>query len=401
MPTRSKKRALYIAAESAFSTDPDQDGSDYTAVFTQDLSFVDPGNEPLETNYYNGRNTTTAGERGNDSAAITFSTPAIGLAAAAGDGTAASSNSDDWFDLLMNNAFGANVSTTGEGVQDSATTSASVLDLDTDAFNDQDVIAIQDSTYNSGYAEIRRLGGDPDPYSLHRNFGGTPPDAAVAYGAKHWRGPVDGGGGSYLSASVVLDDLTYLLTGGRMNSLGFSMTAGQLAQFTYGMQFNDRLEDATNKTSLAAISTFSGSPIKGQLGTVAWGATEYAVGSVSIDFGLQTSEIQSVAGAQGRSNIHVMSAHPTVTITPLYATVWDTDFTAGTNRTLEVKIGSGSVSGGVMNCLSFFAEAAEVMAPPAGQDDNNHPRQSVQFAVRDAGTFVGTTAAHYFQLSRF
>ena len=105
------------------------------------LDLVSDNTAMLETNFATGRNRKSAPEVGADFAQVTFTTPIQGLVSAAGDGTAASSVADDWLDLLLTNVFGAPQETTGEGIDASAT--ASSLVTDSDAFTNQDMVAVQ------------------------------------------------------------------------------------------------------------------------------------------------------------------------------------------------------------------------------------------------------------------
>jgi len=396
MATRDRKRALYIDQESTFGTDPSGDGSGYTAVKVTDLSAPGDGTGVGETNFATGRNRATAADRLGDGGEITFSTPLLGMLTAAGDGTNASATSDDWFDLLLNCAFGAKATTAGEGVA-SATNTTFTTDAD-DNYGMQDLVPMQDAAANSARTQWRYVDGATSPYTVDRAWTDDPTATAVAYGAKYYR-PSDTAGSS-LSAVVDVDGTLYLCTGGRVNSLRLRATAKEAARLEWGVMFDSWEDDTSDKSALPTLGAFSGTDIQGVLGAVSWNGTEYATKSVEIDFGIGATEVLSVAGTNGRSQIEVTTYDPVVTIEPLHAAQWETDFRAGTTGALSVHLGKGVVSGGVLNSVCFQAMAAEVIARPEQSGDGNILRHTVQLKVVDGGTFSGSTIAHYWQLAR-
>ena len=395
MADRTRKNRLFIKAESSYGVEAGStDGSDFTAVKCLSLDLVSDNTAMLATSLATGRNRKSAPEVGANGAQVTFTTPIQGLVSAAGDGTAASSVADDWLDLILTNVFGAPQETTGEGIDASAT--ASSLVTDTDAFTNQDMVAVQGASFDGGKVNWRRLSGTASPYTMDRDLNATPDGSEVAYGAKIYR---QNTAGASLSACYDLDGVIYLLKGGRISSMSIEMAAGELATLSVTMDFDSKSDDSSTKTALPTISTFAGTPVKGLLGAFAWGSTEYAAKSISIDFGITAQPDSTVTTTNGRSNIDIISTYPTVSVEPAFAQTFVNDMTAGTARALSVQLGSGVVSGGVLNGCAMFMESARLTASNAS-DDGGRLRNSLTFECVDHGIFSGSIIAQYFQFAR-
>jgi hypothetical protein len=395
MAERTRKVALYLKAESSYGVEAGStDGSDFTACKCLSLDLLQDNTNMLETNFATGRNRQTEPEVGADGAQITFTTPVQGLVGAAADGTAASSVADDWFDLILTNVFGAPRETTGEGLTASA--SASSLDVDTDAFTNQDMVAVQGASFDSGKVNWRRVSGTASPYTMDRNLNATPDGSEIAYGAKIYR---NSAAGASLSACYDLDGTIYLLKGGRVSSMSIEMTAGELATLSVTMDFDSKQDDSSTKTALPTLGTLAGTPVKGLLGAFAWGSTEYAARTVSVDFGITMQPDATVTTANGRADMDIISIYPTVTVEPAYAQTFVDDMTGGTSRALSIQFGSGVVSGGVLNGCNLFMEKAR-LTQSNPSDDGGRLRSSLQFQCVDAGIFSGSIIAEYFQFSR-
>ena len=397
MATRTRKNALYLKQETAYGsedTSSTSDGSGFAAVKCLSLDLLTDQKQMIETSFATGRNRKTAAETGPDGAQITCTIPLQGLVTHAGDGTAASSVSNDWLDLLMINFLGAANTTTGDGLTASAT--ASSLATDAGTFSAQDVAAVQGASFDAGKVNWRRLGGS-DPYTLDRNLNATPDGTEIAYGAKSYRGGI--AAGATLSACYDLDGTVYLLLGGRVTSASLELPAGELAKVSFTIDFDSKADATATKTALPTIDAFAGTPIKGVLGSFAWGSTEYAAKSISVDFGVTAQPLSTVTTANGRSDIEVISVYPTVTIEPAFATTYEQDFRAGTERVLSVSMGGGVVSGGIMNSCNMHIEAARLSSVSVS-DDGGRLRNSLAFECVDGGIFSGSVIAEYFQFSR-
>ena len=154
-----------------------------------------------------------------------------------------------------------------------------------------------------------------------------------------------------------------------------------------------------SKASLPALARFSNPPIVGKLGSVYFGSTQYAVKSVEIDFQVRTVDIGSIAGTQGRGNIFVVSKRPKVTIVPAFATAFEDDFAAGTERSLLVQFGTGAVASSRASTVGFYAQSAQIRKHSL-TDDGGYLRKTIELQVTDAGIRTGTTAYRHWTLAR-
>lgn len=392
--TISKKRRLFLKQETTFGTEAGStDGSDMTPVRTTSLDMPADLTEHLETNYFTGRMAPTAMIVGPSGAEITFVMPLQGLLTAAGDGV--SVPADDVTDMIFESAFGDSVDTDGEGAGAGSTTTSLVLA--TDALALQSVAPIISTA--TGYAEWRRSASAASPYTLDIALANAPLALDVAYGAKAYR-QTDDIADKSLTAVYDLDGIRWTFKGGRPTSIKADMVAGKPATLSVTLKFDSIVNDTSVKTALPTVDVFAGTPIMGQLGSFVWGSTAHAAKSVSVDFGLESADDASFAGANGRSNIQVMNAIPVVTVEPLFlASFWD-DKVAGTNRALGVKFGRGALSGGAINTCFFHAELAELAGGANPVDDAGKLRSSLNFKCIDEGVFSGTTASQLFQYLR-
>jgi hypothetical protein len=165
------------------------------------------------------------------------------------------------------------------------------------------------------------------------------------------------------------------------------------------MDFDSKQDDTSTKTALPTLGTLAGTPVKGLLGAFAWGSTEYAARTVSVDFGITMQPDATVTTANGRADMDIISIYPTVTVEPAYAQTFVDDMTGGTSRALSVQFGSGVVSGGVLNGCNLFMEKAR-LTQSNPSDDGGRLRNSLQFQCVDAGIFSGSIIAEYFQFAR-
>lgn len=399
MAITSRKRRLFIKpeADDAYGAEAGAtDGSDFTAVQTVELGMPEDLTELIETGYFTGRNADTPSVLGPSGGEIPFTMPAHGLLTAAADG--GSVPAVDAQDMLLVNAFGDSANTQGEGVGVGSTVSNLVLD--TNVLGLQDLAAVIANNTAGTVMQWRRTGNAASPYSLNRDWPAAlvPADSGTCYGVRHYR-PIDEASNDSLSAMYDLDGTIFDFLGGRLTSLKLNMTVGQKALLSGTLKFDSIAENTSGRTAIPTIDAFAGTPIMGQLGSFSWGNTEYAAKSVEIDFGLQTVPDDAFSGANGRSNIRVMATKPVITIEPAFSVNFITDKLANTRRNLGVKLGSGALSGSIVNSYYFFAESAEISAL-SSVDDAGRLRQSVSFMPKDSGIFSGSTLAHLWQLGR-
>lgn len=399
-PIRESLKSLRVALESGgFGVDPSTSGSSsYYAVKTTELGLLADQTALLDQQFRaTNRNRMSKREVGPDGAQVDFTVPLQGLATAAGDGT--SPATADWLDVLMNHIFGAAVAVDGEGLS-GATSSDVSLDTDTVLTDPFDLVPIWESGVNSNQTQWRRTSGGESAYGIHRDFDATPSGAGVAYGHRLWL-PVDRISRSTLAAYYVLDDTPYTLLGGAITSMSWSMQAGQMAVASLSAQFDNKSQTA--KASIPAITSgviAAGTPIQGELASVEFNGVVYASSSVEIDWGLEVQPQASVAGSNGRSDMIPVAIHPLIRFTPMFQTGIETAFRAGTTGKAMVRFGGGVVSGGVLNSIAVYFEAAQVDSAPNVQADGPLLRQQVVLRAIDPGIDGDGNALPYFLVAR-
>lgn len=383
---KQRVRALYLAAQTGgWDADPSNSGAGYTAIRTpSEFAAPNVGVALLETSEATGRDRPTAGEVGPDSCELTFETPLLGLATAAGDGVAPSGTSA--LSLIMGNAFGAPQSVSGEGV--SAGSSASTVALDTNSLSAGQLVCVQGSGTNSARAQWRRVTGATSPYTVApADWVATPADADVAYGSFQW---FDQAQGDLLSAVVEMQTgsgstVRWLLLNGRVSALSAELTSGTRGKLTCTIRFDSKTDDTSDKVSLPAIAVASTPAIQGVLSPLWWGTSRIETRSIRVDWRVRAEDYDSTEGTNGRLGIELVQADPIVTIEPRYApSVWETDLRAGTTRELLVQFGSGVVSGGVLNSLALSFPKGQVR-PTRVLADGQQLRESVEIEARDNG----------------
>lgn len=383
---RRRVRSLYLALESGgFGIDPSSDGSGYTAARVSSAYAMADERQLYAIDEATGRNRPTDVEVGPDGASISIEFPAIGLATAAGDGSAPAGASV--LSILFDSTFGAHQSVSGEGISASAN---STVSLDTNALAAGQLVCCQGASTNSGRSQWRRVTGATSPYTIApADWVANPDGADVAYGSYQWRDSTQG----YSIAAVAVFEssapgTTYTRTylGGRVTALSYRHDAKGRGTWTATIRFDSQAEDATAKTSLPAIAVQTIPGITGMLSPVWWGSTAYPVGSVELSWDLGTVDDDSTAGVNGRGGIDVMRADLTITITPLLSpSVWQADANAATARELLVQFGKGVLASSVLNTMALSVPRAKLAAAPGEQDASGLNRYSVQLRALDNG----------------
>lgn len=396
-PVISARRSLRVALETGgFGVDPSSDGSGYTNVKTDEVSFVEDQTALLDGRYQVGRNVMSKREVGPDGAQITFQTPLQGYGTAIGDGS--SPGSDDWLDILLNHCFGDSTDVDGDAV---SATGSSTLSLTDDPLNSQfDLAPVYESGVNSSLMQWRRTAGASSPYATHRDWDEAPTASAICYGHRLWMHS-DVISRSTLAAYVLMDDTPYVLLGGGVTQLSIAQAAGQKAVVSWTAMFDNKTQSTKASAPVFTSGTIdSGTPLQGELAELEFNGTVYAAGEVSVEFNLETSPVASVAGSNGRGDMKAFAVHPVVTFTPQFQTGLETAFRAGTTGKALVRFGGGALSGGAVNTLCFYMEAAQVDAAPNAQEDGPLIRQSVTLRAVDPGLDGSANAYPYWALAR-
>lgn len=387
---RSRRRALWIDEETGgYAVDPSTDGSGYLAVPALELGDLTMGPELLETNYFTGRLHNTAPIAGADRAELTFRIPLIGLASAAGDGV--TPGSDDWLDVILTHIFGrvtdgGQTVHDGEGLAVGSTTSSLVLDATVTGLDDNDLVAVYDSTLSATprtqWSRVSDDASEPT-YSVSPNFDTAPTTAGVAYGTKLYRQVL---GGGRTIAAVYQDDTvgTYELLGGRVTSFVISGTAGQLATAEVTMRFDSATENASGKSALPAQASPASTPIRMMTSPLWFNGSKMASAAVTIDLGIEAAIIAATSGSQGRADDESIRLVPTVTVQPLRTDANRLLRNNVTTGELLVQLGSGVLASSQLNTMAFnlgSVHANEV----SFLDAEGVSRQEIQFMAIDDG----------------
>jgi len=406
----TRKTAGWVAAESTYGTDPSSGGSGYKAIpalgpFPRAVDMK----APLATEYSTGYQYPTAPIAGRDGWMFEGAeVPLIGMATAAGDGLAASSVSDDWADILLQSIFGTQYTTTGEGV---ASTGNTNLTLDSPYGGPvavQDLIPVFEAALPSSsavrsqwaLATVDNTGGS---YTIAPQWTSNPTTAAVAYGSKIYR-PNDAGG-STLAFCLLDDDLVYRCLGGRITSASIVGEIGQITRLRFSAMGDTKTEDASAKTALpVGLAAPVTTPIKTLLSPLWFNGTQYATRRFELNFNLAVAEVGSSAATNGRATIQSVTMRPTLTVEFLRTDAIQNFRRNATSGRVLLQLGSGVVSGGILNgmCAHFEeANAREI----SNIDADGVARHQVVFEATDRVAFSGTTIsnvvrAQYFQLAR-
>lgn len=395
---RERKRMLHICAESTFAVDPDSDGSDYVYVPAEGLTYEE-GTEILTTSYSTGRNFPTESEVGADGGSITFSTPLLGLATAAGAGTNASTVTADWLDRLLAHTFGG--SSTTEGVAATGGTT-STFTAATTVGAAQDLIALFTASTPSAaprtlWSQLQSItGSGPYTYNLAPDVAVAPTSSTVSYGVKQYR--PDDDGGATLAAVVTDDALVYTYLGGRVTRCRIVAPAKQRVMVEWTIAFDRRSLDA-GKTSLPAAARLAYTPIKMMRSPVVFNGSAIATRMLEIDFAVTASEVTDTSGVNGRGGHELISIAPTVTIEPLRADSHDALKRAMTRGPLVAQLGAGVLESSRLNtCALHLArcEAREVTYTA----DNGITRNRIVFSAVDAIELSAGVASQYMTLAR-
>lgn len=385
----TKKKSLYLAAESTYGTDPSTNGSGYTPIPAMPVGEIVDELEQLATNYSTGRLHDTAPVVGPDGASLSFTVPLIGLSAEAGDG--ASPPADDWLDIILTHIFGAQTKLDGEGVATGSTSTNLVLD--TDEYGVGDLLPYNLGTGVTQWVRVTADAADGS-YTVAPAMSPLAVDAGVIYGSTRYR--FTDGGGATLSAVLVDDTVgTYRLGGGRVTGFVISGGAGQMYSAEVTMRFDAAAEDASAKTSLpAALTAPVVTPLKAMLSPVRFNGTAYPSASTRLDFGIEATRVQATSGTNGRSGDVVIRLSPMLTIVPLRTDAIRELRRLVTQGPVDIHFGAGVRSGGALNSMAATFGNAFVEQVSA-QDDAGLARQSVTIKAIDAGA-----AGVHFQVAR-
>lgn len=396
MTGRSKARSLYLAVESSYQTDPSADGSGYTAIPAEGLGYPVDNLELLETDTATGTLNDTPPEPGRDGASIDFSIPMLGMLTRAGDGTDASTITDDWLDMILEHIFGTQRTLVGDGVDVGSTASNLITDGD-ETYAVGDLLPV----YSGGLAIRRAQWAHVDTvnsasdYDVSPDFVTSLTTAYVAYGSKNYR--FSRGGGSTLAGVFVDDNIgTYENLGGRITSFTVAGEAGKRIMAQCSMRFSSKNEDAAGKSALPAAAAAPATTTLKCISSPVWfNGVQYGTKRAEVQWGLETAPVDDVGGIEGRSGDEVIRLVPRVVIEPLRT---DAILELKRNQTtgpVMVQIGAGDASGSSLGGMCFAFDQGHV-ENHGDSDDQGHARNTITIKITNprAGRI-------YAQASRF
>ena len=393
---RERKRQIHIAHEVTYATDPDSDGSSYLYVPAEGITYEEQ-TEILDTAYSTSRNFPTESEVGAQGHTVSFQVPLIGLSTAAGNGTNASTVTNDWLDLILEAAFGIQATTEGESVTGSTTSSLTTADSNWATV--QNLVPVHIASVPTGaertqWSQIQTSAAGTT--TLAPTLQASPGNGAVAYGIKQYR--VDDDGGPTIALTLTDDALVYTFLGGRITSLRITGEHKRRAMMAVTIQFDRRSLDAS-KTSLPSAALLATTPVKMFRSPVFFGNTRIATRMVEIDFGFAAAEVQDTESTNGRGGYELVSIAPTVTIEPLRSNTYDGYKQALTRNPLLVQLGGGVVSGGVLNSLALHLARCEAREISYTAQDGI-TRNRLVFTAVDRIEFSAGVASAFMSLAR-
>ena len=392
--SRTRRRSLYMAQESAFGTDPSTNGSGYTSVPAEELGDLVDQLQMLETNYATGREWPTRVEPGADGAELQFQLPLWGLTSAAGDGTAASSVNDDVWDYILENVLGVQQTNSGEGVAAGSSTS---LTLDSDSMSAGDLALVYDAaaTTRAQLAYVSADGG-AGSYTVSPAWGSALTSAGVAYGSKMYIPNQPFVGGPTLSCVYVDSDVgIYTLLGGKVTSLSITADVNARLMASVTVMFDSVTEETGVKNSLpTAASAPVVTPMQLRWSPVYALGAYHSASKLTFDFGLSAAPVKSPDAANGRIGHESITIAPVLTIDPLRADSLRTAKRAASSDEMLIQLGGGILASGRVNAWGIYVPVGQIQEHTFS-DDDGHARSEIQLRSVDAGASLPLRVARF------
>lgn len=382
----SRVRAVWLAAESTYGSDPDSDGSDYAALRVDGEPDPQDGTEIEDVGNDSGRNEPPELVITRSGAKLDLAIPLYGYATTSGDGDSAPTA--DALDLVLANAFGAAIQATGgEGVNSGSSSSDLVLDTSLSGAAIGDLFPVylgaSDTPARVVWRRVSTIVGAPT-YGITPNHTTTPTTAAVLLGARGY-GQADDlqTATTGLACVVEIDGTLHRLLGGRVMSMSLDAVAGKVPRLNASLMF-DSWESGVSMASLPAITTFP-APMVQRLAPFAFNGTVYPTKSIKIDFGIKAQPIESTSGSNARTGITTVAIDPVVSVEFAWAPgTWNAAFSAGTVGVIVAQCG-GAYGSSRGNSAGFSALRAQVQSAPKAVSDGGYMRNAVEFRVLGSG----------------
>lgn len=385
MAKLTKLGALWVKAESTFSTDPDTDGSSYLMVPAEGIS-VTLAKPPIEREVMrSGLGQSISSTPGQKGGTVSFIVPLHGLATAAASAVAAVL--DPWLQALLEACGLLVISGTGTAVTGSGSTTT-VIDVTSAA-------GITAGTLVMIGGEVRLVtavdtGATPDNITVTPALSAIPTAATVVYSSAS---AVIDNAGTYEPTTAAFawqhdgDEVTLLGCAGTVKIEPYD--AGARPMLSFEFQVNT-WANTTNKVSLPSSVTFR-SPLLAKRSSgdttgsaLFWGstATPLASSKTGFDPALTLSPKPAVEGIEGRIGWVVTAEAAMFDVTPYSAqSTYYTDYEAATNRTAVLQLGN---AGGA--AFGVASQQTQIMDLPAEADVGGIRGSSLKLRARTPST---------------
>src|SRR5574343_402692 len=247
-------RSVWLDEESTYSTEVDSSGagSSWLRCLNKPFPVNDLKREDLDA--ATGRNDAAESVSTQAGARLDIETPALGYAAASGDGVAVPTA--DVVDYILANALGQPYTTySGEGGGAGSVVGNAVLDASVTGLIAGSLAPFLVAASNRvKWRSIVSAAGAPT-YTIQPDLDTALLTADILQGARVY-GQANNltAAGAYLSSIVSVDQRLHLLTGGKTISLSLMAEAGKNAVFKAGLAFDDWAHGVT-RASLPAATT--------------------------------------------------------------------------------------------------------------------------------------------------
>ncbi len=376
MVTENKRLAM-AEETGGYRTDPSADGSGYTSLPVEELSFLKSNRTPIRTAYATGRPWPTRSIPGPDGGEFTCKVPLWGLLVSPAAAATPSVTLTPFERLLRHILGGARV-VTGAAIAAATDDSISVT---ADVLAPQDLVPVVEAGVPADAPRAQwvhidsETAGTPNVYEVSPAFEETPTAAAVARGCRIFT--FDGNGGDTLAFYLVDDDEPWTCLGCRVTAAVIDDEPTQRAMMSLTIAYDSRVAGA--KASIP--DPVDGPPINEIVAfnsPVHFGETLIETAKTSLDFGILAEPIASRIGANGRAGHDVVHLRPTLTVNPMGGAAFEDLMHLATEDFAQIQYGGGPLAGGTLNSICVRFASAQVMEATREDDAG---RRRVSFTI--------------------
>lgn len=376
------KRSLHLSPESSYNQARPADNT-YTAIQATSLDATG-GPEVLESELAIGRTGKGQISSGGTNASGSFGMRLLGLATQGGDGDSASS--EDALDLCLSGiANSTAITRAGEGVAGLTGAPASPLtslELDTDVLSVGDLVCLTNAAGDVAWSAVAADDG-MGTYTLDfepRAGAAVISSPTISRPTRQWIEDNGEDNSASFNGVFKLDSLYREVPGMKINSFSMEWTPRQFANLSFGFAGSDFkvLSAPTFTTGTNGDPAILGSAAR-ITGCLYVDGVRYPTPSISVDFGLEVSDVASTCEDSGRTDMTQDNVLPVITVVTPLADTWRTLLE---NKALrDIKIVSGNR--GPSSCVWFpNVQVAEV----SPTDNNGKINNTVVFHAVAVGT---------------